>query len=287
VTQATGVLGALVDGLRGPVLAVLAHTLLAPLTLGPAVAAAWAVTRDIGFSLLTCCLLYAVVRAPLDHAAGLPGTPPWASLPRLGLAALGCASSLALVRGLLALDAALTRAIASALPEGGGLLRPLTAGLALSALPALLDVGADAVALLLLLGLAALACFYVVRAAEVVLLTLALPVAAALWVVPAAQGVWRAVLGELVVAVFVQPLQALVLLAFAAGLTPAPGQPEAWLWGLGVLWLLFRVRRLLADVVGAAASWHGLPALGRLAPRLGPRAWLSARLAREGPPTAP
>ena len=250
-----------VDGLQGPVVAVLRRTLLGPLTLPPAVAGAWGLTRDIGFALLTAALLYAVLRAQLGRPAGLEPAEPWAAVPRLALAALGVAGSLPLVRGLLAGANALTAGMAAALPAGSGLLQPLTAGLALGLLPAVLDIGADVVALLLLAGVAALACFYVLRAAEIVLLTLLLPIAAALWVVPAAAGFWRAVLGELLVSIFVQPAQAAVLLVFAAGLTPNAGQPAAWMWGVAALLLLFRVRALLAAAVHRASRWSAPPSL--------------------------
>jgi hypothetical protein len=248
-----------VEGLQGPVLAVLRRTLLGPLTLPPQVVHDWNLTRDVALALLTVALLYAVLRAQFGAATGAAAPDPWAAVPRVVLAGLGVAGSLPLVRGLLAASNALTAAVAAALPTQGGLMRPLTAGLVLGLVPAALDIGADVVALFLLVGIAALACFYLVRTAEVVLLTLLLPIAAALWVVPAAAGFWRVILGELLVAIFVQPAQALVLVVFAAGVAPSAPQPGAWMWGLAALVLLFRVRWLLAGAVQHASRWGAAP----------------------------
>lgn len=247
-----------VDGLRGPVQAVLVRTMLGPLTLPPAVTQAWVLSRDIGWGLLTATLLYAVLQAQFGRAIGLDVPTPWAVLPRLAVAALGVTASLPLVRALLAASNVLTATVVGALPAGaGGLLQPLTAGMAIGLISAVLDIGAVVVSLVLLAGVAALACLYVLRAAEVVLIALLLPIAAALWVVPSAAGVWRALMGELLISIFVQPVQAFVLLVFAAGLTPGAVSGGAWLWGMAALVLLFRVRGLLAAAVGQAGRWSG------------------------------
>lgn len=259
---AAALLGAVVRGLGPLVLANLRALLTEPFQLGPQVVAAWSVTRDAGAGLLLAALLYGVLRVQFAAAVGLEAEAPWGLLPRLGLAALGVATSLGLARGLLRANNALCAALLHGLPSGGaGLLGAVGAGAALSAVPVLGDVGPAAVALLLLLGEAALACFYVVRAAEIVLLTLLLPLAAALWVVPAAAGVWRAVVGELLVAIFVQAVQVVVLLVFAAGLGPPVAGGASWLWSLGALFLVFRCRGLLARAVRAAGVLAPTPAL--------------------------
>ncbi|HVB11245.1 MAG TPA: conjugal transfer protein TrbL family protein [Bacillota bacterium] len=249
-------LATVVVGLRGPILGVLGATLLAPFQLGPAVAAGWTLTRDVAMGLLLVALLYGVLRSQLAPLVGLDATQPWHLLPRLALAVVGVATSLPLVRGLLSANNALCATLVHAAPPGSGGLAPMAGGvLVLSVLPEALNPALAVGALLALLGAAALACFYIVRAAEIVLLTLLLPIAAALWVVPAAAGVWRALMAELLVSIFVQSVQVVVLLVFATGmgLQRATGG-TSWLWSIAALLLLFRCRRLLAAAVRALAQ---------------------------------
>lgn len=256
-------LAAVVGGLATPTVALVRTLLLQPLTLGPGVAAGWSITRDIAGALLLIALLYGVLRAQLGPFVGLAGPPPWALLPRLALAAVGVVTSLPLARGLLAANNALCAALLAAVPSGSaGAIRPLAGGLALVALPAGLGLGPEAVAVVVLVGMAALACFYVVRAAEIVLLTLLLPVAAALWVVPAAEGLYRTIAGHLLVAVFVQALQVLVLLVFSLGMgVGAPAGSAGWAWAIGALALLFRCRSLLESAVAAGSRWAPEPSV--------------------------
>lgn len=246
-------LGAIVGGLSPAVLAVLEATLAQPFQLGPQLVGAWTVMRDAAAGLLLAVLLYGVLRTQVGALVGLEPAQPWRLLPRLPVSAAGVALSLPLVRGLLAGNNALCAALLRQLPQGGHtLIGPLAGGLALTLLPAVAGIGPEVVALLVLGGVAALACFYVVRAAEIALLALLLPLAAALWVVPAASGVWRALLGELLVAVFVQSAQVVVLLVFAAGMGAGQGVHGApWLWSLGALALLFRCRGLLGAAIRA------------------------------------
>jgi len=263
-------LGGILSGLQGPIEAVLRATLLRPLVLGADVTAAWAVTRDAAAAILLAALLYGILRAQLGPLVGLPGPSPWALLPRLLLGALGVATSLPLVRGLLAANNALCAGLLQgAAPGPGGLVRPLAAATLLGALPTLFTLGSEVAGVLVLIGVAALACTYIVRAAEIVLLALLLPLAAALWVVPAAEGVYRSLLGHLLVSIFVQAAQVTVLLVFATGMgVGTPGGGADWLWSIAALTLLFRCRGLLAAAVGAGARW--VPDLSSLAAGLGP-----------------
>jgi hypothetical protein len=283
VPDAVALVGGLVAALRGPTVALVGATLLRPLQLGPDVAAAWAVTRDVGAALLGVALLFGILRAQVGPLVGLDGPPPWRLLPRLLLAAVGVAGSLPLARGLLAFNNVLCAALLRAAPGGGeGLVRPLAGGLVVSTVPAALGIGPDLAALVVLAGLGALACSYLIRAAEVVLLTLLLPLAAALWVVPGAEPACRALLAELVVSVFVQTVQTLVLLVFSAGMGGRPpGGGGDWLWAIAALALLFRCRALLAGAVRAVAAWAPtpgqalapLPAAAAASARVAARVW--------------
>ena len=249
-------LGSVIGTLSPEVLGVLKATLTHPFRLGVGVAGAWTVMRDIAAGLLLVVLLYGVLRSQVAELVGLEAEQPWRLLLRLPLAAIGVATSLALVRGLLLANNVLCAAILRGVPQGApGLMHPLAGGLALTLVPAALGIGPAMASLLVLIGIAALACFYVIRAAEIVLLTLLLPLAAALWVVPAAGGVWRALMAELLVAVFVQSAQVTVLLVFAAGMGGA-GAPEGapWLWSLGALTLVFRCRGLLNAAIQAGGQ---------------------------------
>jgi hypothetical protein len=262
--------GRVLEGLAAPTVALVRGLLLRPFTLDPAVAAAWATTRDIAAALLLAVLLYGVLRAQVAPLLGLDVAPPWALLPRLLFAVLGVATSLPLVRGLLSLNNALCGALLAAVPARAPVLATLTGGLAVLAAPVGLGLGPEVAAGIVLLGLAALACFYVLRSAEIVLLTLLLPLAAALWVVPAASGVYRALLGHLLVSIFVQAAQVVVLLVFSTGLgIGAPAAGGDWLWAIAALALLFRCRGLLAGAVAAGATW--VPEPGRIGTRLAGR----------------
>jgi hypothetical protein len=245
-------------------MSVITATLLQPLRLDPALRSAWQVTHGIAALILTAALLYGVVRAQAGALFGLDFGGVWPLLPRVVLAALGVQTSLAVVRGLLALNNAFCREVLAAGPHaGGGLIAPLAAGLAVSAVPALLGLGPAVTALLVLAGVAVLAGFYLLRAAEIALLTLLLPIAAALWVVPAAAGVYQALFAELLTSIFVQSLQVTVLLIFASGLGDTTGA-ASWLAALAALALLFRCRALLAGLVGARTRWSGDPGRGGL-----------------------
>jgi len=255
-TGAFTALGSLIGGLSPQVLRVLESTLTHPFQLGPEVTAAWAVMRDVAAGVLLAALLYGVLRSQVAALVGLDAAEPWRLLPRLALAAVGVATSLPLVRGLLLGNNALCAAILQGVPHGaGGLMRPLSGGLALAVIPSVLGIGPAITTLVVLVGAAALACFYVIRAAEIVLLALLLPLAAALWVVPAASGVWKALMAELLVAVFVQSAQVTVLLVFATGMGAGGAVDGAsWLWSIGALALIFRCRGLLSTAVGAAVQ---------------------------------
>lgn len=255
--RAGALLGWLIRGLQPAIVRALQATLLHPFVLGPGVQAAWSLTRDIAGACLLAALLYGLLQTQIGQMVGLDAGAPWRLLPRLGLASLGVVTSLPLAEALLAANNALVAALVGAVPPGpGGVVRPTLGVLTLAVVPSLLSVGSDVAALIVLVGIAALACFYVLRAAEIVLLTLMLPLAAMLWVVPAAAGVWRALLAELLVSIFVQAAQALVLIVFAAGMgLPRPAGGASWLWALGALALLFRCRRLLATAVRAAAEF--------------------------------
>lgn len=278
----------LLSGLAAPTVDLVRALLLRPFTLGAGVGAAWAVTRDIGGALLAAVLLGGVLWAQVAPLLGLEAAPPWALLPRLLLGAAGVATSLPLARGLLALNNALCAALLAAVPSRAPVIGTLTGGLAFAAAPLGLGLGPEVAAAIVLLGLAALACFYVIRAAEIVLLTLLLPLAAALWVVPAAAGVYRSLLGHLVVSIFVQATQVVVLLVFSTGLgLGAPAAGASWMWAIAALALLFRCRGLLAGAVAAGAAWAPEPGRvgGRLLALLPPGAAVgaAARLGRGGP----
>lgn len=269
--EAPSVLSGIVGGLSGPILAMVGATVLRPITLGAEVAAAWSVTRDVAGGLLLAALLYGVLRAQVAPLLGLVAPPLWQLVPRLTCAALGVATSLPLTRGLLAANNAFCAAILGGTAHGGdGVEGILSGGAGVTAGGALLGVGAEVAAGLVLLGVAALVCAYLVRAAEIVLLTVVLPLAAALWVVPAAAGVYRVVFGQLLVSVFVQSAQVVVLLIFAAAQrVQGPGAGTAWLWSIAALCLLFRCRGLVAAAVGATVRWSSEPM--RLASALAPR----------------
>lgn len=254
---ASGLLGRLVGGLEAPVMSVLQATLLQPLEVTPGLEHAWQLTRAFAVVLLTATLLYGVLRAQAGVLFGLDAGAPWAMVPRVLLAALGVQASLALVRGLLALNNAFCRQILRLAPHStGGLLGPLAAGVAVSAVPAALGLAPAVTAFVVLMGLAALAGFYLVRAAEIALLALLLPLGAALWVVPAAAGVYQALFAELLTSIFVQSVQVCVLLVFASGISGAGGA-AGWLSAIAALALMFRSRRLVAALVGARARWAG------------------------------
>lgn len=268
--SSASVLGGVIAGLREPTLSLVRATLLRPLQLGPEVAATWALTRDVAMAFIVVVLLYGLLRAQLAPVIGLDGPSPWALLPRMSLAMLGIAASLPMVRGLLALNNALCAALWTAVPGGSsGLVRPLIGALAVTGMPEVLGIGPDVVALMVLIGLAALACSYLVRAAEIVLLTLLLPLVMALWLLPGAAGAYRAVAAHLLVAIFVQALQVVVLLVFASGLGVASaGAGTDWLWALAALTMLFRCRGLLDATVRSASDWVPAPwrAVASLAP---------------------
>lgn len=274
----------LLSGLAAPTVDLVRALLLRPFTLGPGVAAAWSVTRDTAGALLVAVLLCGVLWAQVAPILGLEAAPPWGLLPRLLLAAVGVATSLPLARGLLALNNALCAALLAAVPSRAPVLGTLTGGLAFAAAPLGLGLGPEVAAVIVLLGLVALACFYVIRAAEIVLLTLLLPLAAVLWVVPAAAGVYRSFVGHLLVSIFVQAAQVVVLLVFSTGLgLAAPAAGASWMWAIAALALLFRCRGLLAGAVAAGASWAPDP--GRLGGRLVaflPPAGLMGAAARAG-----
>lgn len=269
-TVLAAAVGMAIAGLAGPVVGVLVGTVLRPLQLGPEVIGAWLIMRDVAAGLLLAALLYGVLRSQIGALVGLEAGEPWGLLPRLALAALGVATSLSLVRGLLFANNALCAAILGALPAGrGGLARPLTGGLMLIPAAAAFSLASDAAALLILIGVAALVCFYIMRAAEIVLLTLLLPVAAALWVVPAAAGVWKALMAEILVSIFIQSVQVVVLLVFAAGMgVGRAAEGASWLWSIAALALLFRCNRLLRMAVGAVAQWN--PGAGQVFSAGGP-----------------
>lgn len=254
----TAVLRGAVQGLQRPVLGALDGLLLRPVTLSSGVMAAAGVTRDVGASLLVAVLTYGVLRSLIAPLVGLRPDPLAALVGRVALAAVGVAGSVPLVQGVLSANNALCALLVRAAPRGpSGLIRPLAGGIGLSAAPALLGVGPDVVALVVLVGAAALVCSYLVRAAEIALLSLLLPIAAALWALPAASAVWRALVGELLVSVFVQSAQATVLLVFAAGLAVGPGHGGQWLSALASLSLLFRCRMLVGRAVGILLPWAG------------------------------
>ncbi len=259
---ASGVLGGLVGGLQAPVMSVLEATLLQPLAVSPGLEHAWQLTRTIAVALLTLSLLYGVVRAQAGALFGFDAGGPWAMLPRVLLAALGVQASLALVRGLLALNNAFCRQILRLAPHGAaGLLGPLAAGVAITAVPAAMGLGPALTALLVLIGLVALAGFYLLRAAEISLLSLLLPLAAALWVVPSAARVYEALFAELVTSIFVQSVQVCVLLVFSSGIS-GEGGAVGWLSAAAALALMFRSRQLVATLVGARARWSAEPGRG-------------------------
>ena len=264
---ADAVLRGAVRGLQGPVLAALDRLLLRPVVLSPGVVAAAGLTRGVGASLLAAVLTYGVLRTLLAPLVGLRSDPLPALVGRVALSAVGVAGSVPLVQGVLAANRALCALLIRAAPHGPtGLIRPLAGGIGLSAAPALFGIGPDVVALAVLVGTAALACFYLVRAAEISLLCLLLPIGAALWALPAAEGVWRALVGELLVSVFVQSAQAAVLLVFAAGMSGGGGHAGQWLSALASLSLLFRCRTLVGRAVGTLFPWAGDAA--------GPGEWL-------------
>ncbi len=267
VAATSAVLRGAVQGLQRPVLAALNGLLLRPVVLSSGVLAATTVTRGVGASLLGAVLTYGVLRSLVAPLVGLRSDPLPSLLGRVALAALGVAGSVPLVRGVLAANNALCALLVRSAPRGpAGLIRPLVGGLGLSAAPALLGVGPDIVALAVVVGVAALACFYLVRSAEIALLALLLPLAAALWALPAAAGVWRALVGELLVSVFVQAAQAAVLLVFAVGLSGGPADAGQWLVSLASLALLFRCRMLVGRAVGILLPWAGDAA--------GPAGWI-------------
>ena len=265
-------LSGLVATLEAPTMALVRATVLRPFHLGPAVTASWAVTRDIAMGLLLTVLLYGIIRAQVGSAIGLDGPSPWQLIPRLLVVVVGVALSLPLVRGLLTLNNLLCSALQAASPDGpGSLVHPLEAGLGTAVVPGVLGLAADTVAALILIGLGLLACSYLIRAAEIVLLVLLLPLAMALWVVPAAAGVYRAVVGQLIVAIFMQTVQQLVLLVLTTGIGGQPPVPGLnWLWACAALALLFRCRGLLATGVRTAGDW--VPAPGRVVSALAPLA---------------
>ena len=263
-TTASGLLGHLVAGLQGPLMAVVRATLLQPLQLSPTLTHAWQVTRGIALGLLLVGLLYGVLRAQAGALFGVETAAPWVLVPRVLLAALGVECSLVLVQGLLAINNAFCQAILQLAPRGpSGLLSPLAAGLAATAVPAALGLGPALTALLVLIGVAILAGFYLLRAAEIALLTLLLPLAAALWVVPAAAGVYQALFAELLTSIFVQAVQVCVLLVFASGVSGVV-TGTSWLSAVAALALLFRCRHLVAGLIGARARWAAEPVRGGL-----------------------
>lgn len=236
--------------------------MLRPLVLSPALADAWQVTRGLALGLLLLSLLYGVVRAQAGALFGLDAGSPWGLLPRVLLAALGVQSSLVMVRGLLALNNAFCHEMLRLAPQGqGGLLGPLAAGLVFTAVPAAAGLGPVLTAVLVLVGIAMLAGFYLLRAAEIAVLTLLLPFAASLWVVPAAAGVYQALFAELLTSIFVQAVQVCVLLVFATGLS-GTATGSGWLTAIAALALLLRCRHLLAGLIGTRARWVAEPARG-------------------------
>ena len=271
------VLSGIVGGLEQPTLALVRATVLRPLQLGPEVSATWALTRDIAMALVVVVLLYGIVRAQVGAALGIDGPSPWHLVPRMGVAVLGIALSLPLVRGLLTLNNLLCAALQAASPGGAaGLVRPLEGVEAISLVSVLFGVAWDVLAALILLGLGILACSYLIRAAEIVLLTLLLPLAMALWLVPAASGAYRAVVGHLIIAIFIQTVQEVVLLVLATGFgrsTTGPGLD--WLWAFAAMTLLFRCRGLLSAAVQTATEW--VPAPSRVLGAVGPAVSASRR----------
>ncbi len=265
----SGALGGVVAGIQTPVLRVVQATLLEPLVLGPAVETAWRSMRAVADGLLVVTLLYSTIRGQFMAILGLEAEPPWFLVPRVALAALGVATSLDLVRGLLALNNAFCKQVLALIPPvPGGPLRVLEAGALVTGVPALLGLGPVVTALAVLVGTALLACFYLIRSAEVVLLTLVLPLVAALWAAPPAAGLYAAVFAELCVSIFVQALQVLGLLAFATGLAGGAQGGGGWLWSVAALALLLRCRPLLGGLVGVLSRWPLDPGglLGRLVP---------------------
>ncbi len=273
-------LGAIVDSLRDPTAALLRATVLRPLILGPGVEAVWSLTRDMAVALVVVVLLYGVLRAQIGPMLGADGGHPWGLLPRLVMSLIGIALSLPMVRALLALNNALCATLISTAPGGAtGLMHPLAGGIIVAG-PVVLGIGPDVVAVVVLGGLAALACSYVIRAAEIVLLTLLLPLAMALWLVPAATGVYRTIVAHLLVAVFVQSLQQIVLLVFATGSVGPAAPGLGWLWALASLAMLFRCRRLLNAAAHAVSDWVPRPGdvLATLAPAVAASGWSASRL---------
>jgi hypothetical protein len=287
-----GVFAGAVQALLEPSARLLGASLATPYPLGAGAETVWTFTRDLALAGLGVVLLYAAVRHMLGPVLGLGGAAPAVLLGRLVAATAGAAFSLAGVRWLLLGNADLVQALLAAAGSGGSaaaLLAPVLTWAAGSA--AAVAVGAVAPAVLALACLAAalwVAAAYYLRAAEILLLTALAPVAAALWVLPEAAGVWGTVWRELVVAVFTQAVQVLVLwLAAAAGLTGQGGPLGGLLTTLALLVLLGRVRALLQALAhggrpqggwGALASWgaaRGVSAgagalLGRLARGVAP-----------------
>ena len=264
-------LSGVVASLEGPTMALIRATVLRPLHLGPSVTANWVVTRDIAMGLVLTILLYGIIRAQIGPAIGLDGPSPWQLVPRLVAVVLGVVLSLSLVRALLTVNNLLCSALQAASPGGPeSLVRPLEAGLGAIVVPGVLGVAADTLALLILLGLGVLACSYLIRAAEIVLLALLLPLAMALWLIPAAAGAYRAIVGQLIVAIFIQTVQQVVLLVMATGLGGSPVPGLGWLWACAALALLFRCRGLLSAAVHTAGEW--VPAPGRVVSALAPLA---------------
>jgi hypothetical protein len=266
-----GVFGGLVQTLAGPAGDLLQTSLTQPYPLGAGAEAVWAFMRDLALAGLTALLAYGALRHMLGAALGLPAASPGQLIGRAVVAAAGTACSLSVVNWLLSANGTLVRAlIASATAHGGplsGLLGSvafLAGGSATAA-----AVGLVAPEVLALACLAAglwVAAAYYVRAAEILLLGAVAPVAAALWMLPEASGVWASVLAEVVVAVFTQAGQLLVLwLAAAAGMGGAGGALGNLLLTLALLVMLARVRTLLQAVVrggrpqgpwGTLASWR-------------------------------
>lgn len=260
-------------GQMAPVAAqMLRATLLQPYTLGPVVAAAWSVARDVALSALGCVLAYGAVRAMLA------GDRPWDLLARAALAGAGAQLSLDLVTWMLQVNNQLVAALAG--PAGAGaeqaLLLPLgaLAGSGLDLLPA-------AVGIVVVAGAIWVAVTYFLRAAEIVVLAMVAPFAAVVALVPAGGGVWRALVAELVPAVFMQAGQALVLWAFVGVAAPAGGPAGlAQLFtALAALTLLGRVRGLLRTLCRAPAGSGGAAIPWFLLARLVPSAGTARRLA--------
>lgn len=273
-------LGMVIGALEQPAAAMIRGTVLRPFQLGAEVAATWAVTRDIAMAFVVVALLYGIIRSQIGSMLGIDSPSPWLLVPRMAVAVVGIAVSLPMVRGLLTLNNLLCSALQDASPDGvSGLMRPLNAGVTISLVPLVFGFASDLVTILVLLCLAVLACSYLIRAAEIVLLTLLLPLAMALWLVPASAGAYRAVAGHLIVAIFVQTAQEVVLLVLATGLRgTVAGFGLDWLWAFAALALLFRCRGLLSAAVQAAGEWVPAPSrvLAAVAPgTLGSRRALS------------